>query len=141
MTESAAPTATTDAPDSRRSRRSGDGWRRIYASSEAEARVRRATDVLLLLSALGRLAVLIAAYPPGSFERSLVSFLEAFPGWLDRTRKRHGSDRGHGAGGLSLDGLSPRRVETPASGADAALAGTLCGELTTPHAGAEAEPA
>jgi glycosyltransferase 2 family protein len=39
--------------------------------------------VVLLVPALVGLALMTAAYPPGGFERSLISFLASFPGWLD----------------------------------------------------------
>lgn len=56
---------------------------RVYASRVGQARVRRATDLLVLAAALLALASLIVAYPPGDFERSLESFLASWPGWLD----------------------------------------------------------
>jgi glycosyltransferase 2 family protein len=58
------------------------GWR-IYASAPEAPRVRRATDVLLLLGAVGGLILLIVAYPPSAFESSFQHFLANFPGWLD----------------------------------------------------------
>ena len=56
---------------------------RLYASPPGQPRFRRATDVLGLVPALLGLAVLVAAYPPSAFERSLERFLASFPGWLD----------------------------------------------------------
>jgi uncharacterized membrane protein YbhN (UPF0104 family) len=55
----------------------------VYASPAGEPRARRATDVLLLGSSLLGLAALVVAYPPSRWERSLVAFLDSFPGWLD----------------------------------------------------------
>src|SRR5215471_708527 len=56
---------------------------RIFSSRPRQPRVRRATDVLVLAPALLVLGLLIAAQPPGDFERSLQSFLASFPGWFD----------------------------------------------------------
>lgn len=56
---------------------------RFYASPKGQARIRRATDLLVLVPALIGLAFLVVAYPPDNFERSLESFLASFPGWLD----------------------------------------------------------
>ena len=58
------------------------GRGRLFASPPGEPRVRRATDVLLLVPALGGVALLVAAYPPSEFERSFSSFLDSAPGWL-----------------------------------------------------------
>ena len=55
---------------------------RLYAAPSGQPRVRRATDVLLLLGALLGLWLLIAAYPPSGFERSFEDFLQNVPGWL-----------------------------------------------------------
>jgi uncharacterized membrane protein YbhN (UPF0104 family) len=56
---------------------------RVFASSPGQPAFRRATDVFLLVPALGALGALIALYPPSLFERSLSRFLASFPGWLD----------------------------------------------------------
>jgi hypothetical protein len=56
---------------------------RVFSSSRGQPGFRRATDVFLLVPALVGLAVLIAAYPPSRFERSLARFLASFPHWLD----------------------------------------------------------
>ena len=60
-------------------------WRagpRFYAAPAGQVRVRRATDIVVLASCLIALAGLVAAQPPGPFERSLLAFLETFPDWL-----------------------------------------------------------
>jgi uncharacterized membrane protein YbhN (UPF0104 family) len=56
---------------------------RIFSAPAEQPRFRRATDVLLLVPAVVGLALLIVAYPPSVFERSLDSFFGAVPGWLD----------------------------------------------------------
>ena len=56
--------------------------RRFYASAPGQPRVRRATDVLLLAGSVLGVVGLIAAQPPGPFERALARFLAAFPDWL-----------------------------------------------------------
>jgi glycosyltransferase 2 family protein len=58
-------------------------WGRIFAAPADEPRIRRATDVLLVLGALGGLILLTVAYPPSEFERSFQNFLANTPGWLD----------------------------------------------------------
>ena len=55
---------------------------RAFAGSRGQPRFRRATDLLLLLPSLLALALLVAAYPPSRFERSLDLFLRSFPDWL-----------------------------------------------------------
>jgi uncharacterized protein (TIRG00374 family) len=53
----------------------------VYSSPRGEPRFRRATDVVLLVpSALG-LAILVALYPPGPFERALAGWLASIPGF------------------------------------------------------------
>src|SRR5262245_22283195 len=59
------------------------GLGRIFSSLPGQPRIRRATDLLVLGPVLLVLGLLIIAYPPGDFERSLESFLTSFPGWLD----------------------------------------------------------
>ena len=56
---------------------------RLFASAAGERRFRRATDVILLVTALVLLAVLVVLYPPGPFERSVIRMLAAAPHWLD----------------------------------------------------------
>ena len=56
---------------------------RVFSSAPRAKRFRRATDILLLVPALAGLAVLVASYPPGHFERALALFLDAIPQWLD----------------------------------------------------------
>jgi glycosyltransferase 2 family protein len=56
-------------------------WR-LYSSPRGERGFRRVTDVLLLAAAAFGLALLIAAYPPGRFERSLASLLANVPSVL-----------------------------------------------------------
>jgi uncharacterized membrane protein YbhN (UPF0104 family) len=56
---------------------------RVFSAPVGQPRFRRATDVLLLVPAILGLALLIVAYPPSVFERSLDSFFGAIPGWLD----------------------------------------------------------
>ena len=56
---------------------------RIYSSPRGRPRFRRATDVVLVVTAAIGLALLIAAYPPSELERSFSAFLDSFPGWLD----------------------------------------------------------
>jgi len=57
-------------------------WR-VFSSSPDDERFRRATDILLLVPAFVGLAILVAAYPPGRFERAVGALLRAIPGWLD----------------------------------------------------------
>jgi uncharacterized protein (TIRG00374 family) len=56
---------------------------RVYAAPPGQPRARRATDVVLLVPSLLGLVLAIAAYPPGSFERSLERFLRSIPSWLE----------------------------------------------------------
>lgn len=58
-------------------------WDRIFAGPTDEPRIRRATDVLLVLGAVSGLILLVVAYPPSEFERSFQNFLANTPGWLD----------------------------------------------------------
>ena len=62
--------------------RSRSGFR-IFSAPAAQPRFRRATDTLMLVPALIGLALLIVAYPPSVFERSLESVFGAVPDWLD----------------------------------------------------------
>jgi len=57
-------------------------WR-VVSSSPGDERFRRATDILLLVPAFVGLAILVAAYPPGHFERAVGALLRAIPSWLD----------------------------------------------------------
>jgi len=56
---------------------------RFFAAPKGQPRARRGTDLVLLLVSLVGIAAVIAAYPAGSFERSLERFLASVPGWLD----------------------------------------------------------
>jgi uncharacterized membrane protein YbhN (UPF0104 family) len=56
---------------------------RVFSATVEQPRFRRATDALMLVPALVGLALLIVAYPPSVFERSLDSFFGAVPHWLD----------------------------------------------------------
>jgi uncharacterized protein (TIRG00374 family) len=56
---------------------------RIFSASAGHDRFRRATDVLALIPALAGIALLVVAYPPSVFEKSLDRFFGAVPGWLD----------------------------------------------------------
>ena len=56
---------------------------RLFASPPGQPRIRRATDVLVLVPALAALGLLIVFQPPGEVERSLQAFLASFPEWLD----------------------------------------------------------
>jgi uncharacterized membrane protein YbhN (UPF0104 family) len=56
---------------------------RIFSSPARQARFRRATDILALVLAAIGLTLLVVAYPPRAFERSLERFLAAIPDWLD----------------------------------------------------------
>jgi uncharacterized membrane protein YbhN (UPF0104 family) len=56
---------------------------RFFASPPGGPRFRRATDTLLLVPGLVALGLLIVAYPPSQFERSLQRFVANVPGWLD----------------------------------------------------------
>jgi uncharacterized membrane protein YbhN (UPF0104 family) len=56
---------------------------RFHTGMASMPRVRRATDVVLLVLSLACLLGLIAAYPPGPLERAFTRFVAAFPGWLD----------------------------------------------------------
>jgi len=55
---------------------------RVFSSPRSAARYRRATDVFLLAVALLGLAFLVVAYPPGRFERVLVTLVASVPGVL-----------------------------------------------------------
>jgi glycosyltransferase 2 family protein len=57
--------------------------RGFYAAPPGQARVRRATDVLLLAAALLALVGVVASQPPTPLERSFLRFLETLPTWLD----------------------------------------------------------
>ena len=54
-----------------------------FAAPAGQARVRRATDVVVLVPAVLGLVLAIALYPPSSVELSLIRFLGSLPGWLD----------------------------------------------------------
>ena len=56
--------------------------RRFYAAPRGQARVRRATDIILLAGTLLALAGIIAAQPPRPLEVALLEFVRTFPGWL-----------------------------------------------------------
>ena len=56
---------------------------RLFSAERDQPRFRRATDVFLFVPALLGLALLVAAYPPSRFERSLIALLDSFPGPLD----------------------------------------------------------
>lgn len=56
---------------------------RFYSSPREGPKSRRATDALIAASSVVGLGLLIAAYPPGQFERALATFLKSFPGFLD----------------------------------------------------------
>jgi glycosyltransferase 2 family protein len=56
---------------------------KLFAAPKGQPRARRGTDVVLLVSALLGAAAVIAAYPPGAFERSLERFVATVPDWLD----------------------------------------------------------
>src|SRR5262249_40014228 len=56
---------------------------RVFSSPAAQSRFRRATDILALAVAASGIALLILAYPPTVFERSLLRFFAAIPDWLD----------------------------------------------------------
>ena len=59
-------------------------WRlSLFSTKPGGQRFRRATDVILLVPALIALAVLVAAYPPGPFERAVAAALNALPSWID----------------------------------------------------------
>ena len=55
----------------------------LFSSKPGGQRFRRATDVILLVPALIALAILVAAYPPGPFERAVAAALNALPSWID----------------------------------------------------------
>jgi hypothetical protein len=54
--------------------------RRVFAAPVDQPRVRRGTDVVLLLPALGVLTIALASYPPWRVERAFERFLNALPG-------------------------------------------------------------
>jgi uncharacterized membrane protein YbhN (UPF0104 family) len=56
---------------------------RIFSAPAGQARFRRATDVIGLVVAAVGIALLVVAYPPTVFERSLDRFFGAIPHWLD----------------------------------------------------------
>ncbi len=55
----------------------------LFSTKPGGQRFRRATDVILLVPALLALAILVAAYPPGPFERAVAAALNALPSWID----------------------------------------------------------
>ncbi|HEX4520654.1 MAG TPA: lysylphosphatidylglycerol synthase transmembrane domain-containing protein [Gaiellaceae bacterium] len=55
----------------------------LFSSRPGARRFRRATDVILLVPALVALAILVAAYPPGPFERAVAAALNALPSWIN----------------------------------------------------------
>lgn len=57
--------------------------RKVFSTPPGRRRYRRATDVFLLVPALVALAVLVVAYPPSRFERTLTAFIASFPAWLE----------------------------------------------------------
>jgi uncharacterized membrane protein YbhN (UPF0104 family) len=59
-----------------------EATKQFYAAPPNQSRVRRATDVVGLVVSLLALAGVIVAQPPGSFQTSLLRFLESFPTWL-----------------------------------------------------------
>ena len=56
--------------------------RRFYAAPRGQARVRRATDILVLAISLLVLIGIVAAQPPRPLEVALLTFVRDFPGWL-----------------------------------------------------------
>ena len=59
--------------------RLASGGLRVFSSPRGAARYRRATDVFLLVVALLGLVALVLAYPPGRFERVLVTLFANVP--------------------------------------------------------------
>ena len=55
----------------------------MFAAPVDQARVRRGTDVVLLVPALLVLWLAIASYPPRRLERAFERLLDALPGWLE----------------------------------------------------------
>jgi uncharacterized membrane protein YbhN (UPF0104 family) len=56
---------------------------RPFAAPAGERRVRRATDVVIVVPAFLALALLVAAYPPSALELALIRLLAAVPEWLE----------------------------------------------------------
>jgi uncharacterized protein (TIRG00374 family) len=56
---------------------------RLFSAAADQPRFRRATDAILLVPTLAGLVVLVVAYPPSRFERSLARFLQSFPAALN----------------------------------------------------------
>ncbi len=56
---------------------------RPFAAPAASPRVRRATDLVVVVPTLLVLAYLVAIYPPSRLELSLVRLLAALPAWLE----------------------------------------------------------
>ena len=54
-----------------------------FAAPRDQPRVRRATDVVVLVSSLLVLAYLVAVYPPSALELALIRAVDAFPRWLE----------------------------------------------------------
>ena len=54
-----------------------------FAAPRDQPRVRRATDVVVLVSSLLVLAYLVAVYPPSALELALIRAADAFPRWLE----------------------------------------------------------
>ena len=56
---------------------------KLFAAPKGQPRARRGTDLVLLVPAVLGVVALVAAYPPGPFERSVERLFATTPGWLD----------------------------------------------------------
>ena len=56
--------------------------RRFYAAPRGQARVRRATDIILLAASLLALVGVVAAQPPKPLEVAVLDLVRDVPGWL-----------------------------------------------------------
>lgn len=87
----------------------GPGYR-IFSSPSGAPRFRRATDVLVLLPSLIGLVILVLAYPPGRFERTLESLLASIPPWISPVANLLYDVLGAAAVAGVLAALAARRV-------------------------------
>jgi len=75
--------AGTTVPDAPAESRFTSRRIQIFSSPIREPRFRRATDVVLLVPSLVGLAILVAIYPPGPFERSVSRLLGSVPSFTN----------------------------------------------------------
>jgi uncharacterized membrane protein YbhN (UPF0104 family) len=105
--------------------------RRVFAAPVDQPRVRRGTDVVLLVPAAVALWAAIASYPPHRLERAFERLLEALPGWLTGAWELLASALWLWAAALVVAALAARRLVVVAQALTALLvAAVLCGLAT-----------